>query len=47
VMDLIPVKPLAALEPSVKEAYVNTLSALHKKLHGSAGPSDTKMATTG
>jgi pyrroline-5-carboxylate reductase len=32
VMDLIPVKPLAALEPSVKEAYVNTLSALHKKL---------------
>ena len=32
VMDLIPVKPLAALEPSVKEAYVNTLEALHKKL---------------
>ncbi len=34
VMDLIPVKPLAALEPSVKEAYVTTLVALHKKLKG-------------
>ena len=34
VMDLIPVKPLAAIEPSTKEAYVNTLSALHKKLKG-------------
>ncbi len=34
VMDLIPVKPLAALEPSVKEAYVTTLNALHKKLKG-------------
>ena len=34
VMDLIPVKPLAALEPSVKEAYVTTLAALHKKLKG-------------
>jgi len=32
VMDLIPVKPLAPIEPSVKEAYVNTLSALHEKL---------------
>jgi len=32
VMDLIPVKPLAAIEPSVKEAYVNTLTALHNKL---------------
>ena len=34
VMDLIPVKPLAAMEPSVKEAYVTTLTALHKKLKG-------------
>ncbi len=34
VMDLIPVKPLAAIEPSVQEAYVNTLRALHKKLKG-------------
>jgi pyrroline-5-carboxylate reductase len=34
VMDLIPVKPLAALEPSVKEAYVTTLAALYKKLKG-------------
>ena len=34
VMDFIPVKPLAALEPSVKEAYANTLTALHKKLKG-------------
>ena len=34
VMDSIPVKPLAAIEPSVKEAYVNTLTALHKKLKG-------------
>ena len=34
VMDLVPVKPLASLEPSVKEAYVTTLGALHKKLRG-------------
>jgi pyrroline-5-carboxylate reductase len=32
VMDLIPVKPLAAIEPTVRDAYVNTLGALHKKL---------------
>ncbi len=32
VMDLIPVKPLAAMEPTVKEAYASTLGALHKKL---------------
>lgn len=32
VMDLIPVKPLAAIESTVKEAYSNTLNALHKKL---------------
>jgi len=32
VMDLIPVKPLAAMEPAVKEAYINTLGGLHKKL---------------
>lgn len=32
VMDLIPVKPLAAIEPSVTEAYVSTLRALHNKL---------------
>jgi pyrroline-5-carboxylate reductase len=32
VMDLIPVKPLAPIEPTVREAYVNTLGALHKKL---------------
>ena len=34
VMDLIPVKPLAAMEPTVKEAYASTLGALHKKLKG-------------
>ena len=32
VMDLIPVKPLASMEPTVKDAYASTLSALHKKL---------------
>jgi pyrroline-5-carboxylate reductase len=32
VMDLIPVKPLAPIEPTVREAYVNTLGALHRKL---------------
>jgi pyrroline-5-carboxylate reductase len=32
VMDLIPVKPLAAIEPTVRDAYVNMLGALHKKL---------------
>lgn len=32
VMDLIPVKPLAALEPMVRQAYLDTLGALHKKL---------------
>jgi pyrroline-5-carboxylate reductase len=34
VMDLIPVKPLATLEPSVRDAYVTTLTALHSKLKG-------------
>jgi pyrroline-5-carboxylate reductase len=34
VMDLVPVKPLASIEPSVKEAYVSALGALHKKLKG-------------
>jgi hypothetical protein len=33
-MDLVPVKPLAPIEPTVKDAYRTTLSALHKKLHG-------------
>jgi pyrroline-5-carboxylate reductase len=32
VMDLIPVKPLASLEPSVTEAYGTLLAALHGKL---------------
>ncbi len=32
VMDLIPVKPLAAIEQTVKEAYASTLGALHAKL---------------
>jgi pyrroline-5-carboxylate reductase len=32
VMDLIPVKPLASIEQSVRDAYVTTLGALHKKL---------------
>ena len=34
VIDLIPVKPLATLEPSVTEAYASVLSALHRKLKG-------------
>ena len=34
VMDLIPVKPLAPMEPTVKEAYASTLGALHQKLKG-------------
>jgi pyrroline-5-carboxylate reductase len=32
VMDLIPVKPLAPLEPTVREAYLTTLTALYGKL---------------
>jgi hypothetical protein len=32
VMDLIPARPLAAIEPTVKEAYVTTLTGLHRKL---------------
>jgi pyrroline-5-carboxylate reductase len=32
VMDLIPVKPLASIEPTVRQAYSETLTALHKKL---------------
>jgi pyrroline-5-carboxylate reductase len=32
VMDLIPVKPLAAIEPAVREAYSGTLGELHRKL---------------
>jgi len=34
VMDLIPVKPLASIEQTVREAYRNTLVELHKKLRG-------------
>jgi len=34
VMDLIPVRPLSAIEPIVKEAYVTTLSGLYRKLTG-------------
>ncbi len=32
VMDLIPVKPLAAIEPGVRQAYSDTLGSLYKKL---------------
>jgi len=32
VMDLVPVRPLAAIEPGVKEAYATTLAGLHRKL---------------
>ena len=32
VMDLIPVKPLADIEPTVKESYARLLTALHAKL---------------
>jgi Pyrroline-5-carboxylate reductase len=32
VMDLVPVRPLAAIEPGVREAYATTLSGLHRKL---------------
>jgi pyrroline-5-carboxylate reductase len=34
VMDLIPVKPLAPIEPTVREAYGRTLGELHTKLKG-------------
>ena len=34
VMDLIPVKPLAPIEPTVKASYASVLSALHAKLKG-------------
>jgi pyrroline-5-carboxylate reductase len=34
VMDLIPVKPLAPIEATVKESYASVLSALHAKLKG-------------
>ncbi len=34
VMDLIPVKPLAPLEATVKESYASMLGALHAKLKG-------------
>jgi pyrroline-5-carboxylate reductase len=34
VMDLIPVKPLAASEPTVKQAYSETLGSLYEKLKG-------------
>ncbi len=36
VMDLIPVKPLAAIEETVKEAFASTLGALHQKLTAQA-----------
>lgn len=32
VMDLIPVKPMASLEPTLKQAYAETLGGLHRKL---------------
>jgi pyrroline-5-carboxylate reductase len=32
VMDLIPVKPLAAFEPVLRQTYTETLGALHRKL---------------
>jgi len=32
VMDLIPVKPMAAFEPEFRKAYADTLGALHRKL---------------
>jgi len=32
VMDLIPVKPLAAFEPTIRQTYADTLRALHQKL---------------
>lgn len=34
VMDLIPVKPLAPIEATVKESYASILGALHAKLKG-------------
>ena len=34
VIDLIPVKPLAGIEQTVRQSYVDTLSALHRKLTG-------------
>jgi pyrroline-5-carboxylate reductase len=34
VMDLVPVKPLAPLEQTVRDAYSQTLGELHKKLKG-------------
>jgi len=34
VMDLIPVKPLASIESTVKDAYGQTLTELYKKLKG-------------
>jgi pyrroline-5-carboxylate reductase len=32
VMDLVPVRPLSAIEPTVKDAYVTTLAGLYRKL---------------
>ena len=32
VMDLIPVKPMASLEPTLKQAYAETLGGLHRRL---------------
>jgi pyrroline-5-carboxylate reductase len=32
VMDLVPVKPLEPIEQTVRQAYIDTLAALHKKL---------------
>ena len=34
VMDLVPVKPLAPIEQTVRDAYSQTLGELHKKLKG-------------
>jgi pyrroline-5-carboxylate reductase len=33
VMDLVPVKPLAAQEPAMRTAYLEALPALHAKIH--------------
>jgi pyrroline-5-carboxylate reductase len=35
VMDLVPVKPLAAQEPAMRAAYLEDLPALHAKIHPS------------
>jgi pyrroline-5-carboxylate reductase len=34
VIDLVPVRPLAAAEPKVRQVYLDALPALHAKLKG-------------